>query len=209
MNHDLVVNEGMIEMKVAVRRSLANETMSLFERALLALGLLLTMLLIGVQLARATEIIPSVGITRAVGTEDNTSKISGGLAVRGDLASFLMAEIGASYRSDERFGGDLRIRQWPITGSLWLKPMSMLYAGGGVGWYHTTFKYDESLALADETQQQFGVHLGGGLRVPLAPMASFDLSGRYVFLEDVDQKLSTERFDPDFWTTSLGLAIHF
>jgi hypothetical protein len=196
-------------MKTSVQRSPGVVAMDLLGRALFAVGLLLTMLLFGIQLARATEIIPSVGITRAVDTDDKSSKISAGLAVRGDLAPFLMAEIGASYRSEERFGGDLRIKQWPITGSLWLKPVSMLYAGGGVGWYHTTLDYAESLALANDTKQQFGVHLGGGLRVPLMPMASFDLSGRYVFLEDVGQKLSTERFDPDFWTTSLGLAIRF
>jgi hypothetical protein len=196
-------------MKTSIRPSPGVETLGLLGRALFAAGLLLTMLLVGIQLAHSAEIIPSVGITRAVDTDDDRSKISAGLAVRGDLAPFLMAEIGASYRSEERFGGDLRIKQWPITGSLWLKPVSMLYAGGGVGWYHTTLDYAESLALANDTEQKFGVHLGGGLRVPLTPMASFDLSGRYVFLENVDQKLSTERFNPDFWTTSLGLAIRF
>jgi hypothetical protein len=51
--------------------------------------------------------------------------------------------------------------------------------------------------------------LGGGLRVPLVPRVGLDLNGRYVFLGDIDQKLSTERMDPDFWTTSLGLAIRF
>ena len=196
-------------MRTLVRRSPHGEGLSIVDRGLFAAALLLAMLLAGVQLARATEVIPSVGVPRPVNTDDNTSKISGGLALRADLAPFLMAEIGAAYRSEERFGGDLHVRQWPITGSLWLKPVSMLYAGGGVGWYHTSFDYDESLNLDSETQQQFGVHLGGGLRVPLFHRASFDLSGRYVFLEDVDQKLSTEKFDPDFWTTSLGLAIGF
>jgi opacity protein-like surface antigen len=144
-----------------------------------------------------------------VNTDDNTSQISGGLALRGDLAPILMAEIGASYRSQVSLGGDVRMKQWPITASLWLKPMPMLYAGGGAGWYHTTLDYDESQPFSDETTQQFGVHLGGGLRVPLVPRVGLDLNGRYVFLGDIDQKLSTERMDPDFWTTSLGLAIRF
>lgn len=196
-------------MRTTVQRNASSAGLSLLDRALIGSALFLAMLLVGVQLARAAEVIPSVGITRAVDTDDNSSKISGGLALRGDLAPFLMAEIGASYRSEERFDGDLKIRQWPITGSLWLKPLPMLYAGGGAGWYQTTLEYEESLAIENETEQQFGVHLGAGLRVPLLPMAGLDLSGRYVFLEDVDQKLSTERFDPDFWTTSLGLSIRF
>ena len=53
------------------------------------------------------------------------------------------------------------------------------------------------------------MHLGGGLQVPLGPSVGVDLSGRYVFLDDVSQKLSTENFDPDFWSTSLGLAFKF
>lgn len=43
-------------MKVTVRRSSSDQAMRLLERALVAVGLLLTMLLIGVQLARATAI---------------------------------------------------------------------------------------------------------------------------------------------------------
>jgi len=179
------------------------------HRALIGAGLLLAMLIASVQLARATEIIPSVGMTRAVDTGDNNTEISGGLALRGDMTPFLMAEIGGSYRSEERSGGDLHLKQWPITASLWLKPMPMLYAGGGVGWYYTTLDYSKASSFSDETSSEFGVHLGGGLRVPIAPIASLDLNGRYVFLGELDQKLSTEKLDPDFWTTTLGLAIKF
>lgn len=196
-------------MKVAVRNHDPGDRWRLLDRALLATALLLAMILVGVQIARATEIIPSVGLTRAVNGDDNTTQVSGGLALRTDLMPFLMAEVGASYRSEDRFGGDLHITQWPITGSLWLKPLPIVYAGGGAGWYQTTFDYDEALSIPGETTQQFGVHLGGGLRMPLVPRVGLDLNGRYVFLGDVDQKLSFETFDPDFWTTSLGLAIKF
>jgi hypothetical protein len=196
-------------MRATVQHEPLGVAQRLLDRALIGAALFLVMLLIGVQLARATEVIPSVGITRSVNTDDNTAKISGGLALRSELAPFLTGEIGASYRNEDRFGGDLHIKQWPITASLWLKPVPMFYVGGGAGWYHTTLDYDESLALSDETKQKFGVHLGGGMRVPLAPMVGLDLNGRYVFLDDLDQKLSTEKLDPDFWTTSVGLAIKF
>jgi len=181
----------------------------MLDRAWTGVLLLVAMLLVGVQIARSAEIIPSIGATRAVHIDDNTTRFSGGLALRGNVASFLAVEIGASYRSEERLDGKLRVTQWPVTGSLWLKPAPMLYLGGGGGWYQTSLAYDKSLALSDETRQQFGVHLGGGLLLPLASHVKLDLSGRYVFLDDVDQKISTKHLDPDFWTTSLGLAIAF
>lgn len=186
-----------------------DERLGMLDRILIGAGLFLALLLMGVQIARATEVIPSVGITRAVNTDDNSTRMSGGLAVRSNLAPFLMGEIGASYRSETRSGGDLHIRQWPITASLWLTPVPMLYAGGGAGWYQTTLDYAKSQPFSDETHQQFGVHLGGGLRVPLAPMVGLDLNGRYVFLGNLEQKLSTTRMNPDYWTTSLGLASKF
>ena len=181
----------------------------LLDRLLVAFVLFLVMLLAGVGLAQSAQLIPSIGITRAVDDQDDSARISGGLALRGSIAPFLMAEIGGSYRSERRSSGDLNITQWPITGSLWLEPVPMLYAGGGVGWYQTTLDYRDTLPLTDETRQQFGVHLGGGVSLPVMAALNLDLNGRYVFLGDVNQKLSTETFDPDYWTTSLGLAIKF
>jgi hypothetical protein len=181
----------------------------LLDRALIGALLLLALVLLGVNAARADgQIVPSVGMTRPVDGDDQ-SKISGGLAVRGDILPFLMAEVGASYRNDEFFGGDLDVRQWPVTASLYVKPISNIYAGGGVGWYHTTFDYADATGIPTSTSEEFGVHLGGGLQIPIAPVAAIDLNGRYVMLRDQESHLVPEKFDPDFWTTSLGLAIKF
>lgn len=160
--------------------------------------------------ATAGEIIPSIGLTKTTEEGANTD-ILGGLAVRADLATVLKAEIGVQYRDEDRFNDNLKIRTWPITASLWLQPLPMLYAGGGVGWYHTTYDWvDEPLAPEDETSQDFGVHLGGGFRVPLAPKLAVDLNGRYAFLGDVESEFDElDNLDPDFWTLSLGLAIGF
>jgi hypothetical protein len=178
------------------------------DRALIGALLLLAVLLFAAQAARAGEIIPSVGLTRAVEGSDE-SKVSGGLALRGKVFPFLKAEIGASYREESRFDGDLQVRQWPLTGSLWLNPVPMLYAGGGVGWYQTSFDYADATGLPSSTSTEFGVHLGGGLEVPIAPAAAIDLHGRYVMMRDQESHLVPEKFNPDFWTTSLGLAIKF
>jgi len=172
--------------------------------------LLLGLLMAGAPEARAAEIIPSLGVTRSARPNaGDQAQISGGVAVRGELMPLLKSEIGVAYRSETRMNGALKMRMWPITASLWLTPVPALYAGGGVGWYHTTFDFENVPGSPYETRQEFGVHVGGGLRVPLASSAALDLGGRYVFLHDQTSQLVPSTFDPDFWTTTLGLAIKF
>lgn len=173
---------------------------------MLVLGIL--MLLLGVRVGHAGEIVPSVGLTKPVNGDVDASTF-GGVALRGTLAPMIESEIGVSYRSESRDGGLLKVRQWPVTGSLYLTPLPMLYAGGGVGWYQTTYDYASSLPYSDETKQEFGVHLGGGMQVPLGPRAGLDLGGRYVMMRDQQSRLIPEKFSPDFWTTSIGLALKF
>ena len=163
-------------------------------------------LFLGAAPASALEIIPSYGLTRSVDSDDTESLL--GLAVRGPIVGDVVkTELGVQYRQESLYGGDLELRQWPVTASLWLSPIPSLYAGAGVGWYHTTFDYEDELALDDNTEQEFGVHVGGGVKVPLFPSAALDLQGRYVFMQDQESQLIPESFDPDFWSLSLGLAI--
>ena len=84
--------------------------------------------------ACAGEIVPQIGLSKPI-DGDNDAKLFGGLALRGSLAPFLKMEIGASYRSEKRLNGNLDVRQWPITASLWLTPAPVIYAGAGVGWW--------------------------------------------------------------------------
>jgi opacity protein-like surface antigen len=88
----------------------------------------------------------------------------------------------------------------------------MLYAGGGVGWYRTTYDL-RNPDFKDATTDKIGVHLGGGVTVPLTPALGLDLNGRYIFMQK-DNKLTwptvlPKEFNPDFWSASLGLAIKF
>jgi len=159
---------------------------------------------IGATSAHAAEIVPSIGLTRA--TDGDETKSNVGLALRGNLAGpVLQSEIGVSYRSEQYFDGALKAKMIPVTASLLVRPIPEVHGDVGVGWYHT--KYDYAAPIADETKQEFGVHVGGGLEVPIAPRAAFDLTGRYVFMKDQESKLVPETFDPDFWTMSLGLAL--
>ena len=158
--------------------------------------------------AQATEIIPSVGLTRSVDTDETKSDF--GLAIRTSaIPSVLDIELKGQYRKQDRFNGQLTERMWPITASAWLTPLRVVYAGAGVGWYHTTLDYNPPSLLQDQTTQKFGVHAGGGVRVPLAPALALDLSGRYVWLENQETVIVPKKFNPDFWDMSLGLGFHF
>lgn len=178
------------------------------ERTLLA-ALLASGMALLVPAARAGEIIPSIGMTQTPDGSDKTD-LSYGIALRGSIVPMVAAELGLGYRKSEMFNGNVESTQWPVTGSLWLKPMPLFYVGGGAGWYNTTLHYPNTPAFASYTTQKFGVHLGGGISMPLVPgLASADLNGRYVYLGDQKSDLPPNNFKADFWTTSLGVAFHF
>ena len=161
-------------------------------------------------IAQALEIIPSIGLTKSTDENAGDAEAMGGLAIRATLMPFLKAEGGISYRQDTFGDGALNVRQWPVTASLWATPFPVVYAGGGIGWYYTTFDYADEFQMENTTDSQMGVHLGGGITLPMSPQLSLDLSGRYVFMQaDSDNIQVPTTFNPDFWTTSLGLAITF
>ena len=83
------------------------------------------LLLIVVQpkAARALEIVPSVGITRSVESDEVTKQV--GLALRSNVVPHVLkAEFGGSYRSEKRDAGAVEAKMWPVTrrsstGRLW------------------------------------------------------------------------------------------
>jgi hypothetical protein len=174
-------------------------------------GTLLLALLVSASAdtSQAVQIIPSIGYTKGADSNAGDGELSGGLALRAAILPLLSAEGGITYRQESFFNDDLTVRMWPVTASLWLTPVPLLYAGGGLGWYRTTYDYRSTLPIEDATTSQLGVHLGGGLAVPLAPNLGLDLNGRYIFMQEDDSLEFPTEFDPDFWSTSLGLAIKF
>jgi hypothetical protein len=185
------------------------KTMRLLDRIVIGILVLLAALLAGIQAARAAEIVPSVGLTRAT-NGDGDVKMFAGLAVRGSVLPLVKSEIMIAYRNDPYFSGDLNVRMWPITASLWVSPLPTFYVGGGVGFYHTTYDYATTLPFQDDTHEQFGTHLGGGLNIPLLPaVASLDLNARYVRLDDKATPISSLAVKQSFVSTSLGVALKF
>ena len=185
------------------------KTMRLLHRVVIGLLVLLAMLLAGLQAARAAEIVPSVGLTHAT-SGDGGYKPCAGLAMRGSVLPMVKAELGVAYRNDPYQNGNLNVRMWPVTTSLWLTPLPMFYFGGGAGLYHTTYDYKDGLGLQDETSSEFGTHLGGGLAFPIVPaIASIELGGRYIHLREKGTLLAPGSIKQSYINTSLGVAIKF
>jgi hypothetical protein len=175
-----------------------------------ALALVL-LLLTGPGAAHALQIVPSVGLSQNTDGGDNHVTLA--LALRQNLVPRVQAEIQVGHRSEESSfaGQSFTMRTIPVTASVWASPVPMLYAGGGVGLYVQAVEYENNLFPASN-ETQFGAHLGGGMRFPLAPAVGLDLHGRYVFLGDLEEQsslLSSAEFNPSFWSVSAGLAIGF
>ncbi|HSQ59208.1 MAG TPA: outer membrane beta-barrel protein [Acidobacteriota bacterium] len=157
--------------------------------------------------AGAVQLIPSLGFTKSTESNAGDGKFNAGLALRAPLLPFLSAEGGISYRDESLSNGDVTVRMWPVTASLWLTPVPMVYAGGGLGWYRTSYDYNNDLPFENTTTNDVGIHLGGGVAVPLAPTLGLDLNGRYIFMQENNNVQLPTEFDPGFWSLSLGLAI--
>ena len=91
-------------MKLATQQ----RTMRLLDRALIGTLFLLALLLLGVELARSAEIIPSVGWSHPTGSEGKAA-VFGGLALRNSLLPMVKYEIGAGYRN-QKLARDARHR---------------------------------------------------------------------------------------------------
>jgi opacity protein-like surface antigen len=157
---------------------------------------------------RAVELIPFLGATKSTADNAPDAQGYGGLALRFPLLPFLKAEGAISYRQDSFGNGDLKVRQWPVTASLWLAPMPWLYAGGGLGWYRTTLDFSDATQIEDSTNMKSAVHLGGGVELPLATRFGLDFNGRYIFMQKDNNNVQVPTtFDPGFYSLSAGLVI--
>ncbi len=157
--------------------------------------------------ARAVELIPSIGVTQSTDPNAGDANAFGGLALRFPLMPLLKAEGAIGYRQDSYADGALKVRQWPLTASLWFTPIPSFYAGGGLGWYRTTFDYTDNTLFHDDTSMKTGVHLGGGVDMPIGPKLGLDLNGRYIFMQGDNHNVQLPTtFNPDFWSLSLGLV---
>ncbi len=173
----------------------------LFAGSITALALLVGG---GTAAAVTNELMPEVGMTRAVhGDRAVTGDVR--LGLRTAWTRFVKTEVDAAYREDQFDGGTVKMKSWPITGSVWIAPYLGLYAGGGIGWYNETTRFGANAPFTNLTTQKFGEHVGGGYEAPLVGPVSLDLNLRYVWLE----KSGFDEVNRNHWNTAIGAGIRF
>lgn len=179
------------------------------KRVILTVAALLVAFVAGnASKAKSAEIIPSIGLTKSVDADQTRGSI--GLALRAPMVKGILdTEVGVTYRSEQVNGGALTVRSWPLTASAWLELTQALYAGGGIGWYNRSYRYTDPAPGSDFTSQKVGVHLGGGVLLPLSPAVGLDMAGRYVFMAKESNSLLPKNLNADSWTTTVGLAVKF
>ncbi|MEX0721692.1 MAG: porin family protein [Balneolaceae bacterium] len=131
------------------------------------------------------------------------------------IGEMLGAELSAEYRGDQRYrieGGDLTVRQIPVTGSLLLFiPVGESFAPyglAGLGVYYTVYDYDEGfLDPGDETYTNFGYHLGLGADIAVSEDASINVDYRYLFLDGNNESLDNKSFSGNLFTA--GITFYF
>lgn len=170
---------------------------------------ILTATVVAVFLLSLSEVLaggfslgPHLGYQKAKDAE--SGKFMVGATARMNLVGALGAEGTISYRQED-YGDYLTAKSWPIMVTGLLYPIPLLYAGVGIGWHRTTYDYDESTNLQDETETDFGWHLNAGVELPLGGM---DLVGdiRYVFLDRKFPDLEDiENLNSDFFMITAGL----
>lgn len=139
-------------------------------------------------------------------TEESTGMLGAMLRLRGEIVG---VEGAIDYRNEE-IGGDTELKTWPVTASLMIYPIPVIYALGGLGWYNSTIDFPDGSLFEDQTDSQLGYHVGAGLEFPVAPTVSLTGDFRYHFVDyEFDDIPSTiGNVDADAMSLNGGLLIY-
>lgn len=158
-----------------------------------------------------------IGIGPQVGWQKSSSADNGslmfGAALRFRISEAIGLEGSISYRSEDYADGALTVKTWPIMVTGLIYPVRYFYGAIGIGWYNTSFDYgDKPLAqtLRNNTQQNFGWHLGGGLEIPASKSINVTADIRYVFLNydfgDLERAANRGDLISNFFVITLGAS---
>ncbi|MFN0149342.1 MAG: outer membrane protein [bacterium] len=151
-----------------------------------------------------------VGGRYAYVNNNSTDEVThmGGVMAR--LRGSAMAIEGAVDYRNEDLAGDIDLKSWPITASLLVYPLPMLYGLAGVGWYKTTLDFPSELNIDDQTSDDFGYHVGAGFEAPLAPAVSLTGDVRWQFIDHEFSEIpdAIGEVDSDAWTINAGLLFY-
>lgn len=159
------------------------------RRGVLSLSLLGALLMPASASAQAVSVGPRLSFVNAdpsAGDDAGRDRYTGG-TLRLSLSPKTAIELAADWRSTTSEDATLRIRDYPVQGSLLVYPWRGAlapYVLGGVGWYWQKL---EALAdgevLAEQTERRFGYHGGFGGELQLGRRASVFLDYRYRFIQ--------------------------
>jgi opacity protein-like surface antigen len=148
---------------------------------------------------------PMLGYQKA---KDADGNYMAGAAMRARLLRLIGFEGSINYRQ-ENYGDGLTVKSWPVMASAMIYPLPMLYGVVGMGWYNTTFDFDESLesqGSEDDTKQKVGWHFGAGVELPASPKVKITGDIRYVFLDyDFQSVPGVGGADSDFFLIEAGI----
>ena len=136
-------------------------------------------------------------------TEEGTSMIGAMARMRGQVVG---VEGAIDYRNDD-LGGDVKMKTWPVTASLMIFPIPVVYGLAGLGWYNSTIT---SSLFDDQTDSQLGYHFGAGVEVPVAKTIRLTGDIRYLFVDyEFDDIPSTiGKVDADALSLNGGLIFY-
>lgn len=154
--------------------------------------------ILGVLLMPASAVAQAVGVgprmsfvsvepsDPAAGDAAGRDRYTGG-TLRLALSHKTALEIAADWRSTTNEDATLRVRDYPVQGSLLVYPWRGAlapYVLGGVGWYWQKLEaMADGEVLAEQTERRFGYHGGFGGELQLGRRASLFLDYRYRFIQ--------------------------
>ncbi|MCA9752624.1 MAG: porin family protein [Gemmatimonadetes bacterium] len=141
--------------------------------------------------------------------DSETNSLSLGASTRVRPISPLGAELTVDWRNDDLENGEIQTVPVTLSGLLYIFPN--LHGTVGVGWYHTKATLDEiggTVVDFDDSRWDAGLHVGGGIDIPLGPSATLTADAKYVFLGYELQNIAdTIEVDADFVNVTVGLQL--
>jgi len=139
-------------------------------------------------------------------TEDNSNMMGAQVRFRSNVIG---VEGAIDYRNEE-LGNGVELKSWPISASLLVYPLSPVYALAGLGWYNTTLDFPSNSTFQNDTQTEFGYHLGAGLEVPIAATLKLigDVRWQFIDYEFDDIPESIGKVDADSYSINAGFLLY-
>jgi opacity protein-like surface antigen len=155
---------------------------------------------------------PKIGYYKAPDAENGTMFIGVQSRTKG---KYVGAEFSLEYRGEQSYtttGGELTVSQVPVTGSLMVfAPLAENFAPyglAGLGAYYAIYDYDGGFVNpGDDSEVNFGYHLGFGVDIAISESAALNVDYRYLFLDGNNDDVADKEFSGN--VISAGLTFYF